>query len=165
MSEDLGIFALQKLRESGIEVMLNTRLTSASSDSVQLNNDNTVISTYTLIWAGGVIPDPLISNLLCDHDKNGRIIVDNYLQVQRYPDVFALGDCASITDRHTGKQCPPTAQHAIREGKVAAKNLISRITTEKKRQEQRGRRESKVGLPEEEDKNKNLLSFDYKTKV
>src|SRR6476661_8574930 len=69
---------------------------------------------------------------------NLQIIVDNYLQVQRYPDVFALGDCASITDRHTGKQCPPTAQHAIREGKVAAKNLISRITTEKKRQEQRG---------------------------
>ena len=42
-----------------------------------------------------------------------------------------LGDCASITDPHTGKPYPPTAQHAIRQGKVAAKNIVSAVKGEK----------------------------------
>src|SRR5919197_3999855 len=79
------------------------------------------------------VADPLIVNLpWCDHDKIGRIIVNNYLEVHKYPGVFALGDCASVIDYHTGKPCPPTAQHAIREGKVAAKNLVSLIKSQKK---------------------------------
>ena len=51
-------------------------------------------------------------------------MVNSYLEVPGYNGVYALGDCASITDPHTGKPYPPTAQHAIREGKVAAENII-----------------------------------------
>ncbi|MBV9179627.1 MAG: FAD-dependent oxidoreductase [Nitrososphaeraceae archaeon] len=177
VSEDLGKFALQKLSESGVEVMLNTRLTAASADSIKLNgddNNNVVIPTHTLIWAGGITTNPLIANLPCDHDKGGRIIVNNYLQVQRYPDVFALGDCACITDRNTGKPYPPTAQHAIREGKVVAENLISTIkhSGKRKQEERRGGRRRKRGDAEtitaesisDKNKNSNMISFDYKTK-
>ena len=63
----------------------------------------------------------------CEHDKGHRIISNSYLEVAGYPGVYALGDCASITDPNTGKPYPPTAQHAIRQGKVAAKNIISAI--------------------------------------
>ncbi len=56
-----------------------------------------------------------------------RIIANNYLEVPGYDGVYALGDCASITDPHTGKPYPPTAQHAIREAKVAAENMINSI--------------------------------------
>ncbi|MBV9666776.1 MAG: FAD-dependent oxidoreductase, partial [Nitrososphaeraceae archaeon] len=177
VSEDLGKFALQKLSESGVEVMLNTRLTAASADSIKLNgddNNNVVIPTHTLIWAGGITTNPLIANLPCDHDKGGRIIVNNYLQVQRYLDVFALGDCACITDRNTGKPYPPTAQHAIREGKVVAENLISTIkhSGKRKQEERRGGRRRKRGDAEtitaesisDKNKNSNMISFDYKTK-
>lgn len=59
----------------------------------------------------------------CDHDRGHRIVT-NYLQVPGYDEVYAVGDCASITDPHTGKPYPPTAQHAIREAKVAARNII-----------------------------------------
>ncbi len=126
VSEDLSEFALQKLRESGIEVMLNTRVTGATVDSVKLH-DGTIIPTHTIIWAGGVTPDRLVSKLPCDHDKGGRIIANNYLEIEGYHGVYALGDCASVMDPNTSKPYPPTAQHAIRQGKVAARNIISAI--------------------------------------
>jgi NADH dehydrogenase FAD-containing subunit len=61
-----------------------------------LNNEENVISSNTIVWAGGARPDVLISNLQCKHDSNGRMITNNYLEVQGHEDsVFALGDCAS----------------------------------------------------------------------
>jgi NADH dehydrogenase len=151
VSEGLSEFALQKLRESGVEVVLNKRLATYTNGQAKLN-DGTLIPTFTLIWAGGVTPSKLIENLSCEHDKRGRIIVNNYLQVHKYDRVFALGDCASITDPHTKKPYPPTAQHAIREGKVAAKNLISIIKNRREKGEVK------------EEKRSGMKIFDYKTK-
>lgn len=151
VSEDLSEFALQKLRGSGVEVILNKRLTSYTNSQAKLN-DGTLIPTFTLIWAGGVTPSKLIEDLSCEHDERGRIIVNNYLQVPKYDRVFALGDCASITDPHTKKPYPPTAQHAIREGNVAARNLISIL---KNRREMREAKEEKIN---------GMKIFDYKTK-
>lgn len=150
VSEGLSEFALQKLRESGVEVVLNKRLSSYTNGQAELN-DGTLIPTFTLIWAGGVTPSKLVKDLKCEHDKRGRIIVNNYLQVHKYDRVFALGDCASITDPHTKNPYPPTAQHAIREGKVAAKNLISIIKNRREKGETKEKRSS-------------LKRFDYKTK-
>ena len=131
MSEELAEFALQKLRNSGVEVILNTRVVGATANSVKLSN-GTIIPTKTLIWSGGVSPNTLITNLTCEHDKSGRIVVDKYLEVPQFKGVYALGDCAYITDPYTGKPCPPTAQHAIREGAVVAKNIISTIADERR---------------------------------
>jgi NADH:ubiquinone reductase (H+-translocating) len=126
VTDDLADFALQKLRQSKVQVMLNTRLIGVTQNGVSLNDDN-VISSNTMIWAGGARPDPFISGLQCKHDNNGRMITNDYLEVQGHEDsVFALGDCASIIDPNTGKPCPPTAQHAIRQAKVAAENIISK---------------------------------------
>ena len=68
----------------------------------------------------------LIKNLECRHDAEQRIITNDYLEVRNFLG-FALGDCVSITDHHTGRPYPQTAQHAIREGKVVAYNIISTI--------------------------------------
>jgi NADH dehydrogenase len=127
MDEELGEFALQKLRKSGVEVILNAHAKEASEHSVKLDNDIS-IPTYTLIWTAGVTPMSVIGNLSsCEHDKTGRIIDNKYLQVKGYSNVFAIGDCASIIDPNTGMPCPPTAQHAIRQAKIAANNIISTI--------------------------------------
>ena len=121
VTDDLSNFALQKLRESGVQVMLNTRLIAVRQDGISLNDGNT-ISTNTLVWAGGARPDPLISGLQCKHDNSGRMITNNYLEVQEHEDsAFALGDCASIIDPNTGNPCPPTAQHALRQGNIGSK--------------------------------------------
>jgi NADH dehydrogenase len=135
MSEELAKFAMQKLIQSGVEVILNTRVIGATSNSVKLKDGNT-ISTNTIIWSGGVAPSPITEELPCEHDKkSGRIVVNKFLEVQGYPGVFAIGDCAFIIDPNTGNPYPPTAQHAIREGTAVANNIISMIEgkIEKKR--------------------------------
>ena len=142
MSEELAQFAMQKLAESGVEVILNARVTGATVNSVRLKDGKT-ISTNTIIWSGGVAPNPITEGLPCEHDKkNDRIVVNKFLEVQGYPGVFALGDCAFIINPNTGNPYPPTAQHAIREGTIVANNLISLI----------------------EGKTRNKKVFDYKTK-
>jgi NADH:quinone reductase (non-electrogenic) len=98
-----------------------------NSDNVKLDQ-GTMIKTQTVVWAGGGKPQTILSALSCEHDKSGRIMVNNYLQVAGYADsIMALGDCACVIDPNTGKPYPPTAQHALRQGKVAAINLISTI--------------------------------------
>jgi NADH dehydrogenase len=77
-------------------------------------------------------------------------LVNSYLQVQGYPGVYVLGDCAFVTDPHTGKPYPPTAQHAIREGSVVADNLIGWLTGLEK------------GQAEED--HIDMTAFDYMTK-
>ena len=133
--EELSSFALQKLKERGVQFIMNTHVKGATATTAKLDTGS-VIPTYTLIWTAGVHPSKVISNLDCDHDKHHRIICNNYFELSGYEGkgVYALGDCASITDPHTGKPYPPTAQHAIRQGKVAAKNIISSIEGKRKKQ-------------------------------
>lgn len=126
VGEELGKFALDHIRKSGIEVITNTKAIDAGDDHVILS-ENTVIPCSTLIWAGGVIVDPLISALSCEHGSSGRIIVDEYLRLKNYPNVFALGDCAHIIDPITSAAYPTTAQIAIREAKVVSENLIAAV--------------------------------------
>ena len=128
IDEELGKFALEKLKASGVEFIMNTHVVGATSNTVKLDDDNnTIIPSYTLIWTAGVTPSKLIADLPCEHDKGHRITANSYLEMPSYDEVYAIGDCASITDPHTGNPYPPTAQHAIRQGKVAAENIISSI--------------------------------------
>jgi NADH dehydrogenase len=151
VTEDLSEFAMQKLREEGVEVMLSTRVVDTDINSVKLGNGSVILSN-TLIWAGGVKPNKFIAELsLCEHDKTGRVIVDDYLEVIGHKNVSAVGDCASIVDSNTGKTCPPTAQHAMRQGAVVARNIISDI---KRTRRGKNRRED----------NNSKAKFDYKTK-
>lgn len=148
VDKDLGKWALQKLKSKGVEFMMNTQVKVATQTSAKLDNGN-IINTHTVVWSTGVTPSKLIVNLSCEHDKGNRIVANSYLELTKYPGVYALGDCASIADPNTGKPYPPTAQHAIRQGKVVATNLISSI----------------IGKGEiERNKNKNKKKFDYKTK-
>jgi NADH dehydrogenase len=143
IDEKLGKFALEKLKENGVEFIMNTQVKGAAKDKAILHND-AVIPCYSLIWTAGVTPNKLITNLQCEHDRSHRILANNYLELRKYEGVvYALGDCASITDPYTGKPYPQTAQHAIRQGKVAAKNIVSAIK----------------GKPDKKKK-----KFDYKTK-
>src|SRR5919202_1044337 len=142
VDEKLGEWALQKLKTKGVEFRMNKHVTGATATTSKLD-DGTIIPCHTLIWAAGVTPTDLIASLSCEHDKRHAIVVNNFLEVKGYEgQVYALGDCASITDPHTGKPYPPTAQHAVREAKVAAKNIIYDI----------------------EDKKDKKVKFDYKTK-
>jgi NADH dehydrogenase len=123
---DLGEYAVKSLTKNGVEIIKNTKLVDAEVEHVVLDNGMR-IPYGTLIWAAGVTVDPVISELDTEHSPRGNVIVDKFLKLKNHPNVFALGDCASIMDERTGKPYPPTAQHAVREAKIVSENIISSI--------------------------------------
>lgn len=130
VGEELGEFALEHVRQSGIEVITNTKAVDAGEDHVLLS-DNTIIPCATLIWAGGVTVDPLIASLKCEHGSSGRMVVDQYLRLKDHPNIFALGDCAHLADPRNGTVYPTTAQIAIRQAVAVAKNLAAELSGQK----------------------------------
>jgi NADH dehydrogenase len=84
------------------------------------------IATKTLVSTVPGAPNPLVAALPCRKQKN-QIVVDQFLEVPEFPGVWAVGDCAWIVDGKTGEPCPPTAQHAIRQAKCLAKNLVATL--------------------------------------
>lgn len=131
LGDKLGAYAQGKLAERKVEIRVNTRVQGVSAEGVQLS-DGTNIPTDTLIWTAGTSPNPLLSTLPCGKER-GRVVVNEFLEVPDWPGVWALGDCAVIPDRRTGKPCPPTAQHALREGKTVAQNIAAAIDGGRKR--------------------------------
>ncbi len=123
LGPELGEYARKKLAGRKIEFRLNTKVEGFSARGVKLS-DNETIPTKTLVWTAGTAPNPLLEPLSCAKDR-GRIVVNEFLEVPGYPGVWALGDCASVPDRQTGHPYPPTAQHALRQGKVVARNIIA----------------------------------------
>src|SRR5207249_11361269 len=124
LGESLGRYTAKVLCERGVEVRLNTRVKSVTEDKVLLT-DGVSIPSRTLVWTAGTVPSPIISSLPCAKER-GRLLVNQFLGVPDWPNVWAVGDCAFVPDiRNPGKSHPPTAQHAIREGKVVAQNIAA----------------------------------------
>lgn len=127
VGEELGNYAMEYIKKTGIEVITNTKAVDAGEDHVVLS-DNTIIPCATMIWAGGVVVEPLVASLKCAHGQSGRVVVDQYLRVQDMPSIFALGDCANAVDRNNNTVYPTTAQIAIRQAKAVARNLAATIS-------------------------------------
>jgi NADH dehydrogenase len=123
LGEKLGAYAQKKLAERKVEIRVNTRVKGVSGQGVELS-DGTKITTNTLVWTAGTSPSPLLETLPCKKER-GRLLVNEYMEVPDWPGVWALGDCALVPDRRTGTYYPPTAQHALREGKVVAQNIMA----------------------------------------
>jgi len=125
LGEKLGRYTEKKLAERGVEILVNTRVTGVTDNSVQLSTGEKIVSK-ALIWTAGTSPNPALDSLPCIKER-GRLKVDEMLRVPGWPDVWALGDCALVPNAKTGQYHPPTAQHALRQGKTLAKNLIASI--------------------------------------
>src|SRR5438128_1295683 len=124
LGESLGRYTEKVLARRGVEVRLNTRVKSMTESEVLLP-DGVSIPSRTLVWTAGTVPSPIISSLPCAKER-GRLLVNQFLGVPDWPNVWAVGDCAFVPDiRNRGKSHPPTAQHAIREGKVVAQNIAA----------------------------------------
>jgi NADH dehydrogenase len=126
LGESLGRYTQKVLARRGVEIRLNTRVKSMTENKVFLPY-GVPIPCRTLVWTAGIVPSPIISSLPCAKER-GRIVVNQFLRVPDRPDVWAVGDCAFVPDiRNPGKSHPPTAQHAIREGKVVAQNIAAAL--------------------------------------
>ena len=131
LGPQLGAYARKKLAGRGVQFLMNTAVKSVSNGEVNLS-DGTSLKTNMLVWTAGVSPNPLLDMLNCSKER-GRLVTNEFLEVTDYPGVWALGDCAAVPDPTTGKSCPPTAQHAIRQGKVVAENVASAINGGRRR--------------------------------
>jgi NADH dehydrogenase len=119
----LGVYAQEKLSQRGVEIRPRTRVAAYDGNVVFLE-DGQSIEAGTLIWTAGTMPHVLLDSLPCVKEK-GRLKVDDSLAVPNWPGIWALGDCALVPDKSTGGYCPPTAQHALRQGKIVAQNVVA----------------------------------------
>jgi len=142
-NKKLASFAKQKLKERGIDIQLKKAVTSfdgnevtiktldeTPKDSIDQSEINSII-TKTLIWTAGITPVNTIKRSMFKTEK-GKIVINNFLEVPKFPGVFAIGDCALFVDPITNRPFPPTAQIAEAQAKMAAKNLISLIKNSEK---------------------------------
>ncbi len=112
------------LRRRGVRLRLGTSITEATADGVRMS-DGTSLSCKTLIWCVGVRPDPFVDSLGLATNQ-GRLVVDEYLTVPGRPEVYGIGDAAAVPDLTRPGQCTAmTAQHAERQGKLAARNIAA----------------------------------------
>jgi NADH dehydrogenase len=125
LGERLGTYAQRKLSERGVEVRVSTKIAGMSDAGVRLG-DGTVIPARTLVWTAGTAPNPLLATLSCRKER-GRVVATACLEVDGWPGLWALGDSAVVPDPRTGKPYPPTAQHALRQGRVLADNILAAI--------------------------------------
>jgi NADH:quinone reductase (non-electrogenic) len=125
---DLADYAMRELHARGIDIRLGTRLEEATVDSVRLSTGE-VIPTRTLVWTTGVAPHPSLGSLNVPLDERGRVRVDRHLHVEGMDGVWAIGDCAAVPDprKKGAAPCPPTAQHAVRQGPLAARNIAAEL--------------------------------------
>jgi NADH:ubiquinone reductase (H+-translocating) len=135
--ESLSEFAERELRGRGIEVRTGTTLRELSGHGATLA-DGEMIAARTLVWTAGVKPSPVVAQLRLPLDQEGRIVVDATMRVDERAlpaprssggaQVWAIGDCAAVPDAsRPGQPCPPTAQHAIRQGRLVARNVAATL--------------------------------------
>lgn len=114
------------LRRRGVEVLTRESVAQAMDGSVKLTTGDTVV-TRSLIWCVGVRADPLVDDVQLATNR-GRLVVDEFMAVPSCPDVYACGDCAAVPDlTRPGQICGMTAQHAQRQGKLAARNVAASL--------------------------------------
>lgn len=126
LDERLSRTADRVLRERGVEVRTGESIEEATEQGVRLTTGETV-PTRTLLWCVGVRPDPLVADLGL-RTEAGRLVVDEYLAVPGRPEVFACGDAAAVPDlTQPGQLTPMTAQHAVRQGTLAGRNVAASL--------------------------------------
>jgi len=127
----LSRFAEHELRGRGIEVRTATTLGEVTERDATLAGGER-IPARTVVWTAGVKPSPVVANLGLPLDQEGRLVVEPTMRVQQDPGasagVWAIGDCAAVPDAsRPGRSCPPTAQHAIRQGRLVARNVAATL--------------------------------------
>jgi NADH dehydrogenase len=122
----LGQYAARQLTRRGVEIHVGTTLESLEPHAATLSNGERIL-TSTLVWTAGVRAHPALSELGLPLDERGRVPVDEYLRVEGLERVWSLGDAARVPNRATPDHPdPPTSQHALRQARRLAKNLLGK---------------------------------------
>ncbi|SEE96208.1 NAD(P)/FAD-dependent oxidoreductase [Ruania alba] len=137
LGDELGGYALEQLRARGIEVKLNTFLSSAEDGRIVCSDGEEFVSD-TLVWTAGVKANPVLAETDLPLDKAGRVRALPTLQVatedgEIVDGAWVAGDCAAVPDLSTDepdKFCAPTAQHAVRQARHLGDNIVRFLSDE-----------------------------------
>ena len=125
MPESLGLYAQKALARKGVELLLQSRLVTASPGAAVLSGGKR-IATRTLVSTVPSSPNPLIESLDVAK-KRGKVEVDRALRAKDAPSLWALGDCMAMESLTGEGLVPPTAQHATRQAAVLADNIVATL--------------------------------------
>jgi len=117
---ELVAHARKRLEREGIEVRLGARATQCLPDGVEVNGKE-LLASETVIWTAGVSANELVAALPGAHDRIGRAVVNEHLQLEAHPDVFVVGDSAAVV---AARDAPRVAPVAIAHGQVVARNIL-----------------------------------------
>lgn len=125
---EMGVWTLEQLRKRGIDVKLETRLESCVGGHVVLS-DGTAFDAETVVWTAGVMPSPVLRNTDLPLNERGRLLADAKLQVVGTTNAWGAGDATAVPDLTTAdkRECAPNAQHAVRQSKVLADNVLATL--------------------------------------
>ncbi|WP_268255698.1 NAD(P)/FAD-dependent oxidoreductase [Streptomyces griseocarneus] len=129
VGEDMGQYAVRELRGRNIDVRLDTRLDSCEN-RVAVLSDGSRFPTRTLVWTAGVKPHPILAATDLPLDERGRLKCTADLRIEGVEHAWAAGDAASVPDltaENGGTVCAPNAQHAVRQAKVLAENVLASL--------------------------------------
>jgi NADH:ubiquinone reductase (H+-translocating) len=126
LGDRLGKYTTKKLRQAGIDLRLGLRVRRVEADRVELS-DGEIIRSATVVSTVGNAPNPALAGIPAARDGRGWLTPDATFALPGVDNVWALGDCASIIDPKTDKPMPSTAQHAVREGPHAARNVLAAL--------------------------------------
>ncbi|QGV79802.1 NAD(P)/FAD-dependent oxidoreductase [Streptomyces ficellus] len=129
VGEDMGKYTVRELRARNIDVRLDTRLESCE-DRVAVLSDGSRFPTRTVVWTAGVKPAPVLAATDLPRNERGRLKCTARLSVEGVDHAWAAGDAAAVPDvtaGEPGRECAPNAQHAVRQTKVLAENLVASL--------------------------------------
>ncbi|HUB01855.1 MAG TPA: NAD(P)/FAD-dependent oxidoreductase [Terriglobales bacterium] len=129
-SENLSQKAEQQLRHLGVEVYTSSMVTKVEAGAVWIGDKK--IITPVILWAAGVAASPCGRRLGAPVDRAGRVLVQKDLSVPGHPEVFVLGDLASLTDEH-GKMLPGLAPVAMQQGRFVAQTIARDLERQPRR--------------------------------
>jgi NADH dehydrogenase len=119
----LGEYAASELASRGVEIKVGTTLESVEPRAATFS-DGSRIETETVVWTAGVKANPILADWELPLDERGRVRVDRYLRVEGREHVWALGDCANVPNEASDRPDPPTCQHALRQARRLAQNVV-----------------------------------------
>jgi NADH dehydrogenase len=129
VSQQMGGYTIDRLKERGVDLRLSTRVESLVDGHVVLS-DGTEFDTETVVWTAGVKPSPLLANTDLPLDTRGRVKAYATLQIEGTDSAWSAGDSAAVPDLSKDDPdatCAPSAQHAVRQTKVLADNIVASL--------------------------------------
>jgi len=114
--------ALRDLESLGVQIWNSSKVTDIREDSISIGNET--LKTSTIMWAAGTKANSLVEKIHCDKDMTGKIMVENDLSINQFPDVYAVGDIVHF--EQNGRVLPGLAPVAMQQGKYVARAILRR---------------------------------------